>query len=201
MNNRHKKIITEPSVILYILIMLSLAAVTINCEEPQEEPVTITQNKEDIPDQELWASPENPVIIRITDDEGKIQNLIKAGHIQIFRKKKTTFVDSGITVDFYNSEGDITSTLTAKRGILYENTKDLIAYENVVVHSTDERKLETEELRWYDEEQKIVAPLFVKITTEKGYEEGNNLESNTDLTHFTIWNVRGKVLTERKMGE
>ena len=186
--------------ILYILIMFSLAFVSLNCEGPQEKPVTIQQNKENIPDQELWASPENPVVIRLTDDEGKVQNLIKAGHIQIFRKKKTTFVDSGITVDFFNNKGEITSTLTADRGVLYENTKDLVAYGNVVVHSTEKRKLETEELRWYEKEQKIVAPLFVKITTEKGYEEGTNLESNADLTHFTIWNVRGKVLIERKMG-
>ena len=82
--------VTELSVIFYILIMLSLVAVTINCKEPQEEPVTIKQNKEDIPDQELWASPENPVIIRITDDEGKIQNLIKL--LVFVQRKEMDFI-------------------------------------------------------------------------------------------------------------
>ena len=70
-----------------------------------------------------------------------------------------------------------------------------------MVRSGDNRKLATEELRWYEKEQKIVAPDFARITMEDGYEEGYNFESNATLTHFTLTNVQGKVSIPQKSGE
>ena len=186
--------------ILFTPILCLLAVMVLGCGEPSVETPQSTVPVEELPDQEFWKSPEKPVVIRLTE-AGQTKHVIRAGHIRVFRSRKIIEIDNGITVEIFDSKGNNTAMLIADSGTVYENTRDIIARGNVVVSSTDNRRITTEELRWYEKEQKIMTPGFARMVTEDGYEEGYSLESNANLTGYSLKNVQGKVTIQRNLGE
>ena len=144
-----------------------------------------------LPDQEGW----NSTIIATTN--GQVTASIKYGYMKKYNKKKLVFFEEGVTVDFYNNEGEHTSKLTSEKGKLDENTNNVEAYENVVLVSDSGYTLKTEKLWWDNVVEKVISDQFVTITTiDKDTLYGVGFESDRTLVNWAINEVRGK--TDKK---
>ena len=144
-------------------------------------------NSEKLPDQEGW----NSTITATTN--GRITARINYGYMKKFNKKKLVFFEDGITIDFFNEEGQHTSKLTSQKGKLDEKTNNVEAYENVVLVSDSGYTLQTEKLWWDNTIEKVISDQFVTITTiENDTLHGVGFESDRTLVNWTINEVRGK---------
>jgi LPS export ABC transporter protein LptC len=115
-----------------------------------------------------------------------------------FSKKRRVFFKDSVAVDFYNQQGQHSSKLTAERGVLYEETNDVVALGNVVVVSDSGVTLRSDSLRWDSRRQKVLTEAFVTITRANGETlRGYGFESDPNLKHLSIKNASG--VTPRKL--
>lgn len=161
------------------ILALPLLLACVSCHSA-EEPAPSAINA-DGPEQEGWNSK-----VTVTSN-GKIAAHVQYGHMQKYSKKRQTQFDEGIAVDFYNTQGEHTSFLTAEKGLLFEDTNDVEAYENVVAQSDSGITLRTQRLKWLNSTQRIVTNDFVTITRPNGDTlHGQGFESDQNLKNWII---------------
>ena len=155
-----------------------------SCSNQKVKPAVNTAlNAEKLPDQESWNS------TVFFSDSGKTTAVLKAGNLQVFNQARETLLDKGIKVDFYNTSGVKTTTLTAKKGRVDDATKDLYAIDSVVVVSDSGTVIKTEELKWRNSDKKIVSDKFVTILSPKEKIQGYGFESDQHIQNYVIYNI------------
>ena len=178
----------KDSFVFFLFITLS-SLLIVACEEKIKPTIASAGIGQDVPSQESWNA-------KITfTDSGRVTGIVNAGHISMYGEKKFTLLDSNIVVDFYDEFEHHTSTLTAKYGKVDDATHDFEAHENVVVVSDSGTILKTEELYWLSKIQRIHTPAFVDITSPTEKIQGQGLESDQGLKHYTIFKVTGQAKT------
>jgi LPS export ABC transporter protein LptC len=158
-------------------------------EERVKPPVSSIGMGLDIPSQESWNAS-----ITFTDS-GRTTAILRAGHIAMFADRRTTRLDSGVVVDFFDQNEHHTSVLTARQGRVDDVTHDFQAHDSVVVVSDSGTTLRTEELYWINKLQKVTTPAFVDINSPTEHIQGHGLESDQGLKHYTILKVTGQART------
>lgn len=96
-------------------------------------------------------------------------------------------------------DGDATSwaaRLEARRGTFNESTLRLTAYEQVVLENEKGDRLETEELVWANDSDRVWTRRPVTITTADGVIHGDGLESDGRFEDYVILNPRGAISIE-----
>ncbi|MEL6821162.1 MAG: LPS export ABC transporter periplasmic protein LptC [Calditrichota bacterium] len=171
--------------ILPLLIILITACSDYSADDDQDSPKAAGPKKE-FPVQESWDSN-----ITLTK-EGKLVAEIKAGYIANYAKKNETHLQDSLVIDFYDSDGEHSSVLTADYGVVDNNTKNLVATGNVIVVSDSGVVLRSTELKWDNKREKIVSDVPVTITTETDTLVGDNFVSSPDLSNYEIRNARGR---------
>ncbi len=127
-------------------------------------------------------------------DSAKTRFILKAPVINTFGGKNPyQECPKGMSVDFYDDSGRISSHINSDYAIRYENTKIMEADGNVVVINKKGEKLNTEQLFWDQSKHTIYTPKYVQIRTSTEILLGDGLQSNEDFTHYTITNIRGTV--------
>lgn len=172
-----------PALVVALLVASMLLA---GCEEKVKPPISANGLSGDIPSQESWNAS-----IRFTDS-GRTSAVLRAGHIAMYAARGRTMLDSGIVVDFYDTEQRHTSVLTARRGIVNDATKDFEARDSVVVVSDSGTTLRTEELYWLNAARKVRSPAYVEIVSPTEQLRGQGFESDQSLKHYTVFQVSGK---------
>tara|TARA_B110000908_G_scaffold172526_1_gene240524 strand:- start:3362 stop:3895 length:534 start_codon:yes stop_codon:yes gene_type:complete len=125
-------------------------------------------------------------------ENGKIKVRIVAGKIERFQNKQPQLVfTESLEVYFYNDSSKLQSTLKADGASIDEETKIMLAQNNVELISSDNKKLETEELIWDEQQNKIYTDKKVKITTGKEVIYGEGFTSNPDFTAYSITKIHG----------
>ena len=125
-------------------------------------------------------------------ENGKIKVRIVAGKIERFQNKQPQLVFTEyLEVYFYNDSSQLQSTLKADDASIDEETKIMLAQNNVELISSDDKKLETEELIWDEKQNKIYTDKKVKITTGKEVIYGEGFTSNPDFTAYSITKIHG----------
>ena len=173
----------------YSLLFALCSLLVISCEEKIKPPVSFGLGR-DVPSQESW----NAQII--FTDSGRVNGILRAGHIAMYADRKFTMLDSNIIVDFFDEHQQHTSVLTAKHAKVNDVTNDFEAHENVVVISDSGSTLKTEDLYWTNATRKIHTPAYVEITSPKEQLQGHGFESDQDLKHYTIFKVTGQAKTD-----
>lgn len=171
-----------------IFLMLILGLLLFACSNEQQQPSTTatdTGEAVELPDQESWES-----TIMLTRD-GKRMAEVWAGYLASYNKRNETVLKDSVHVDFYDREGRHKSVLTSREGIVDNRTKNLTAIGNVVVVSDSGIVLETEELMWDNQKQKITSDVSVKFTTLIDTLIGDSFVSDPDLVNYEIKNARG----------
>ena len=107
---------------------------------------------------------------------------------------KETRIKGPVHIDVFDSTGAITTTVDCIRAIY--NAEDFVFefFGDVRVNTDDNRHLESEYLKWKQGSDKISTPEFVIITTPTDSIAGTGFEGNTDLTKYTIKDVKGSVI-------
>ena len=94
-------------------------------------------------------------------ENGKIKIRIMANKIERFQHQQPElFFSKKMEVYFYNTSSNLQSILQANSASIDEGQKIMLAQNNVVLISQDDKKLETEELIW--DEKKIRSILIKK---------------------------------------
>ncbi len=167
-----------------LIILLSIAA----CEEEAKVKPTVADTvPEELPDQESWNS------TVVFSDSGRVRAILRAGHIRMYEDRKETLLDSGLVVDFFGRDGEHTSVLTAERGKVYDEHKDLEAYGNVVFRSDSGTVVETEYMYWENLNRLVRGDRFVTITSPTERLQGYGFQADQDLKNYTVF---GKVTGE-----
>jgi LPS export ABC transporter protein LptC len=92
-----------------------------------------------------------------------------------------------VRVEFHDAETEsLRSTLTAREGEIDPRTEELMARGNVVVTTSEGRRLETEELRWDPKRAKVISDLPVRLTKGKSVITGTGIEADPDLGQYEI---------------
>ena len=157
------------------------------CSAEPEPPVAPLQQEERTPDQESW----NATIYLLEDARHRI--IVDANHRLFYQTDQETILDEGLTVRFFDEEGNLSSTLTAERGRIFESSQDMTVYGNVLIVSREHGRLETDSLRWVEQENRITTEADVQISTERDIITGVGFEADPDLEEWRILhNVKGR---------
>jgi len=125
-------------------------------------------------------------------ENGKTKVRIVAGKIERFQNRQPQLIFSEhLEVYFYNDSSQLQSTLKADNASIDEETKIMLAQNNVELIGSDAKKLETEELVWDEKKDKIYTDKKVKITTGKEVIYGEGFTSNPDFTEYSITKIHG----------
>jgi LPS export ABC transporter protein LptC len=126
--------------------------------------------------------------------KGNLSNKLEAGLLDRYEGDDPRIeVSNGFTMFIYDSLEQIEATLSARRGTFYDVEGRFIAREEVVLENTDGSRLDTEELIWVQDSDKVYTDQRVKITTEDGILYGKGLISDSKFQKRQIKNLTGEM--------
>lgn len=173
--------------LILVLFAFSLIYISAGCGSDKiQPPKTDIISSDSIPTQQSFNS------VVTFSDSGKVKAVLYAGRIRVFSRYNYTLIDSGAKVDFYKN-GVYSSTLTGKRGKIYDATKDVEVYDSVKLVSEEGSTLTTNKLLWVNKTQKIKSDEFVHITTKTDDIQGYGFEADQNLKNYVIYKVSGEV--------
>ena len=167
-----------------LILLFGIALVGLHCTEFDEEDTKAALEK-DYPDQESWDAQ------MYFTKEGKRRAVLQAGYIAKYTDKQYTLMKEGVTVEFYDEEGNLKSVLTSNEGKVLDNRQDMVATGNVILKAKNGSQLYSQELLWDNKEEKIISQVPVKITTVSDTLYGDTFKSDPDLINYEITNARG----------
>jgi LPS export ABC transporter protein LptC len=93
----------------------------------------------------------------------------------------------GIYIEFYNEEGKLESTLRANHAFYFKAENQWRGRGKVEVKNmAKEEQLNTEELFWKPDTEKVYTDKFVTIRSEGDVVTGTGLEAKQDMSDYTI---------------
>ena len=100
----------------------------------------------------------------------------------------------GLLVEFFSEDGKtVTSRLTANYAERYESDNKFIIQDSVVWISEQGERLESEELIWEEETDRVHTKKFVVIRRPDEIIYGHGFESNQKFTQWRIWAIEGRI--------
>lgn len=102
----------------------------------------------------------------------------------------------GIDVKFFDRFGNENSRMRADHAVEYVNDDLWHATGNVVVVNKKGEQLNTEELYWDQNNEKIYSEVFVKMTTDKEVIMGEGFEADQNFDNYVINKVTGQIAIE-----
>ena len=171
---------------LNVAYLLLFCILFISCDNVTEKFEKDDTNNIDVPDQVCYN------MEFVFFDSNTTKTIINSKRARVYNDKKETILDGEVFVRFYNANGIHNGTLTADVVNIDDETKDMVAENNVVVISNDNQtKLETSKLNWQQSSQKIHTDVYVKITSPNEIIEGIGLISDEHLSNYKIFKVTG----------
>jgi LPS export ABC transporter protein LptC len=161
-----------------------------SCQSKPEPPrVDATYESDNYPIQKTW----NAVVS--FSDSGFVRAVLNAGYIAQYPRngQLEKQIEGGLKVNFLNGKGEISSVLTSKKGLVYINN-NMLAYDSVVVISTENTIITTDSLRWDASDKMIRSNSYVKIQKPTEIITGYGFESDQGLKNYRIFKVSGEVL-------
>jgi LPS export ABC transporter protein LptC len=111
------------------------------------------------------------------------------------QKPKRIFPD-GVVVDFYDNQQKQTGKLIAKYAEQYPNKKQVILRQNVNLWTNNEEHIQSDELIWEEQSDRIYSTKAVTITTPKQTIHGKGFQSSLDFSDLTIDSVSGIIQSD-----
>jgi LPS export ABC transporter protein LptC len=150
-----------------------------------------------IPNSEILSLPSITVknFRSIYSDSGKVQLILRSPLMEEYQKKDEPYMEfsDGILVTYFEGKKDSIGYVAAKYARYDEKTKLWELKDSVVVVNETNDKLETEQLFWDQEKDRIFTDISVKITNEDQTVIGSGFESDSKLTTRVIKNVTATI--------
>ncbi len=134
------------------------------------------------------------VTIRYTDS-ARLKATITAPLMERYPQLSEPYLEmtEGLTAQFYDDQGNVSSNLSANYGKHYERKELIELRNNVHVKNKIGEELESEELFWDQKTKRIFTEKFVKITRNDELIYGEGFESNERFTKYKILKPSGRV--------
>lgn|GEM_PF-100418 len=135
----------------------------------------------------------------IFSDSGYVRGIVTAPTMLNYLDKadqRQEFPD-GLRVAFLDEYQDTSSTLIANWGVYRPRTKQITVRDSVVWESTDQQRLDTEELNWDEKGQRIHTNKFVVLRQPDYVITGHGLESDQAFTNARVLQVDGRIPVKR----
>ena len=127
-------------------------------------------------------------------ENGKVKVRLVANRIERFQEIQPALIfPDHLEVYFYNDSSQLQSTLMADYASIDEEKKIMLAQNNVILISSDNKKVETTELVWDENKNKIYTDKKVKITTGKEVIYGEGFTSTPDFKQYSITKIHGTI--------
>lgn len=180
--------------ILQYLFFITAACCLASCENNMKTVNRITASDKNLQDVEKNASV-------FYNDSAKTKFHLTAPRIESYGGPDPYIVfPKGIHIDFYDDSSHINGQLDADYAIRHENSKLMEADNNVSILNNKGERLNTEQLFWDANKEKIYTNKFVRIKTAKQIIYGDGLISNEDFTQYKITNIRGTIQLDNPVG-
>jgi LPS export ABC transporter protein LptC len=133
----------------------------------------------------------NP-IVRFYDST-RTKAVLRSAKAYVYEQQQQTMLGGYVHVIFISvATGKNMATLRADSAVIDDRTKRMTAYGNVVVVSDSSKtRLQSPQLVWNSETERLSSSMDVEITTPKEHIIGKGFESDQFLTDFRIFEVRG----------
>jgi LPS export ABC transporter protein LptC len=168
------------------IIIISIAVLVLSCEK--KIPV--------IPKSDFLTLPTLTArgFRTVLTDSGRIQLIMTSSLVEKYDKTDPPYAEfrTGIKVDIYNGKDKPEGTVTSKYAKCTNNNLWELRDSVVVLNDKNER-LETEQLFWNQEKDKIYTDRFVKITNEDVISQGIGFESDSHLSRRRIFKVTADI--------
>ncbi len=130
-------------------------------------------------------------------DSGRVTMLMKSPQIDKYMGDREFMeMPKGISIIFYDSIGNVRSTLDADYAISYAGSKIMEAKNNVVVVNNQGQTIYTEELIWDQRKHKIYTENEVKIVTDDKTVFGDGLIADEGFDNWDIQKPRGELVIQ-----
>ena len=142
----------------------------------------------------------------VLNEGGKRRAVIQADRMEQYTSADSTYSvwrtlrDSSRVRSYVFEEGDSSATILADSVVFFNQQGRFEAYGNVVVLTTEGRRLESEQLTWNHVDRTIRTRRFVHITTPTEDVQGNGLVADEDLETYRIGRFTAEVEVENEEG-
>jgi LPS export ABC transporter protein LptC len=159
-----------------LFLLTAMMAVILACQREKMEPAYESEN---LPDQEILD------FTLVETEDGRKSWVLEADSAAVFDQRKQILITSP-KVNFYDEDGTVFSTMHADRGILDSSTNDMEASGDVLAVSSDGTRLETQSIRWSNEENLILSDDYVEMTKDGDVISGYGLRTDPALNDIRI---------------
>lgn len=104
---------------------------------------------------------------------------------------------AGLHVTFFDEFQDTSSTLIAKWGVYRRRESEITVRDSVIWESVDLQRLETEELNWQENTQRIYTSKFVVLRQPDYLITGYGLEADQSFANAKVLQVDGRIPLNR----
>lgn len=130
--------------------------------------------------------------------DGRSRILINGSYAVSYQmpNKKETHIDGPVYVQLFDSAGTVETEAWSKRAVYLDSKSEFELYDSVQVHTSANRQLFSDYLKWSEGTDRITSPDFVIIITETDSIAGTGFDGLTDLSSYTIEQPRGRFLVD-----
>ncbi len=173
----------------YILLLFA-SFILIACSDELPKINRIT-SKEDLPSVAI-----DNIESSFTED-GRIKGILKAKRMEVYDDvvEPHTKFPKGISIVFFDKNGNLESSMTAKYAIYYDKKQTWEAIGDVVMSNIKGDVLKTNHLYGDEKKQKIYTDELVRITKSNGsvIVADSGFESNSSFTIYKFIDVSGRI--------
>jgi LPS export ABC transporter protein LptC len=132
-------------------------------------------------------------------DSGRVLNRINAGTISEYTGDDDphTELTNGVELTFFDTAGHHSSRLTARRGQIMPKQQRMEVEDQVVFTNAKGEKLETEQLTWDQDSDRVHTDRPVKVTRTNDIIYGPGLDASQDFSRYTIRHITGSLFLDR----
>lgn len=130
-------------------------------------------------------------------DSSAVKARLIVGRARKYSKRLETLLDSGLYVEFYNSNAELDAVLLADSARIDDRTKDMVAYGRVHVRSDKNRTVvDTDKLHYSNQTRRLSsdAPVTIIDSLKGRYIQGVGFDTDESLTDYRIYNASGRTL-------
>jgi len=131
----------------------------------------------ELPDQEVTD------FVLTETDRGQPQWTLYARWAATYQSKNLVTART-VHVDFFDDKGARSSQLTADTGDIQQVTRDMTARGHVVLQTTEGTRMNTEELHFSNQAQRITSDKLVRVERKGNVLEGVGFSSDPALRHY-----------------
>jgi len=155
-------------------------------------------DSKDLLDQPIYDGPMTVMdsIQTVYSDSAIVKLKIKASKKFSFQNGDDEYPE-GIALEFYDKIGGVISTLVADKAYYVAEEKHYKGVGNVIVVNLETGdRLNTEELYWKPNDEKVYTDKFVTIRSEDEVHTGEGLIANQDFDNYQIMNPTGTIVIQ-----